>query len=94
MDNICSISQERQRLIVSVLVNTMQYQSTLKNSIYESKKWEPPPLFHLDTNPVLGRYLIHFVDKADVLVVTVELIWLLFLNIHSFNFALVQKNLC
>ena len=45
------------------------------------------PFFHLDTNPVLGHILILSVDKTHVLVVTVELIWLLFLNILSFNFA-------
>ena len=43
--------------------------------------------FHLHTKPVFGRVLVHSVDKIDVLVVTVELIWLLFLNILSFNFV-------
>ena len=43
-------------------------------------------IHHLDTNPVLGQVLIYSVDKTHVLVVTVELIWLLFLNILSFNF--------
>ena len=43
-------------------------------------------IHHLDTNPVLGHVLIYSVDKTHVLVVTVELIWLLFLNILSFNF--------
>ena len=43
--------------------------------------------FHLDINPVLGHVLIHSVDKTHALVVTVELIWLLFLNILSFNFV-------
>ena len=41
----------------------------------------------MDTNPALGHVLIHSVDKTLVLVVTVELIWLLLLNILSFNFA-------
>ena len=45
-------------------------------------------IFHSDTNPVLVHVLVHFVDKTYVLVVTVELIWLLFLNILSFNFVL------
>ena len=31
--------------------------------------------------------MIHSFDKTHVLVVTVELIWLLLLNILSFNFA-------
>ena len=47
----------------------------------------PPPFFHPDTNPVIGDVLVHSVDKTYVLVVTVELIWLLFLNIISFNFV-------
>ena len=46
-----------------------------------------PPFFHSDTNPVFGHVPFHSVDKTHVLVVTVELIWLLFLNILSFNFA-------
>ena len=37
--------------------------------------------------PILGHVLVHFVDKTHVLVVSVELIGLLFLNIFSFNFA-------
>ena len=37
--------------------------------------------------PILGHVLVHSVDKAHVLVVTVELIWLLFLNISFFNFV-------
>ena len=36
--------------------------------------------------PILGHILVHFVDKTHVLVVTVELIWLMFLNIFSFDF--------
>ena len=65
----------------------MQYPCTLKSNIYHSNKRGPPPFFRLDTNPVLGHVLINSVDKTQVLVVTVELIWLLFLNIISFNFA-------
>ena len=43
---------------------------------------------HLDTNPVICRALVHSVNKTHVLVVTVDLIWLLFLNIISFfNFV-------
>ena len=37
--------------------------------------------------PILGHVLVHSVDKTHVLVVTVELIRLLFLNIFSFNFV-------
>ena len=44
-------------------------------------------IFHLNTYPVLGHILIHSVDKTHVLVVTVQLIWLLLLNILSFNFV-------
>ena len=76
MDNISSKSQKRQRLI------TLQYTCTLK-----SNKREPLPLFHLDTNTVFGHILIHSVVKTRVPVVTVELIWLLLLNIMSFDFV-------
>ena len=65
----------------------IQYLHTLKNNIYHSNKRGPPPFFHSDTNPVLGHVLIHSVEKTHVLVVHVELIWLLFLIIPSFNFA-------
>ena len=37
--------------------------------------------------PILGHVLVHSVDKTHVLVVTVELVGLLFLNTFSFNFA-------
>ena len=81
MDIISSKSQKRQGLIAFILVNTMQYLCTLKSNIYHSSKREPPPFFHLDTSPVISHVLIHSVDKTHILVVTVELIWLLFLNI-------------
>ena len=83
IDHISSKSQKRQWLIAFILVNTMQYP---RISIYHSNRWGPPPFFHWDTNPVLGHVIIHS-DKTHVLVVTVELIWLLFLNILSFNFV-------
>ena len=51
------------------------------------KQTGPWPFFHLDTIPVLGHALIDSVDKTYFLVVTVQLIWLLFLNILSFNFV-------
>ena len=57
----------------------------LKNKIDHLSKRGPPPFFHLDTNHVLGNVLVHSVEKSDVLVVTVELIWLMFLHIHFFN---------
>ena len=77
----------RQRLIVFILANTIQYPRTLKSKIYHSNKRGPPLFFHLDINPVLGRVLIHSVDKTHVLVEKGWLIWLLFLNILSFNFV-------
>ena len=46
----------------------------------------PLPFFHLDANPALGHVLVHSVDKPHDLVVIVELIWLLSLNVLSFNF--------
>ena len=84
IDNISSKSQKRKRLIAFILVNTIQYPCTLKSNIYHSNKRGPPPIFHLDTNAVLGHVLIHSVDKTRVLVATVELIWL-FLNIFLSN---------
>ena len=43
----------------------------------------PIPFFHSDTNPVPGNALVHPFKKTTVLVVTVELIWLLFLNMPN-----------
>ena len=83
--------QKRQRLIAFLFVNTIQCPRTLKNNIYHSNKRGQPPFFHLDTNPILGYALVHSVDKTHVLVVTVDLIWLLFLNILSFNFAATSR---
>ena len=37
--------------------------------------------------PILGHTLVHSVDKIHVLVLTVELVWLLFLNTFFFNFV-------
>ena len=65
----------------------IQYLRTLKNSAYHSNKRAPSPLFHPHTNPAIGHAVIHSVDKTHVLVVTVELTWLFFLNILSFNFV-------
>ena len=86
-----SKNQKRQRLIAFIFVNTIQYPRTLKNNIYHSNKWGPPLFFHLDTNPVIGHALVHSVDKTHALAETVDLIWLLFLNIHSFNFIAASR---
>ena len=82
-----SKNQKRQRLITLIFVNTIQYLRTLKINIYHLNKQGPPTFFHPDTNPVIGHGLVHSVDKSHVLVVTVELIWLLLLNMLSFNFV-------
>ena len=77
----------RCRIMAFTLVNTIQYPHTLQNNNYRSNKRLPPPFFHSDTNPVFVHVLILFFDKTHVLVVTVESIWLLLLNILSFNFV-------
>ena len=67
----------------------------LKKLIDHSSKRRPPLFFHLDNNTAFAHVLVHSVDKTHVLVVTVELIWLLFFNIISFSkFQNIQKNLC
>ena len=86
-----SNNQKRQRFITFIFVNTIQYSRPMKNNIYRSSKWEPPLFLHLDTNPVIGHALVHSVDKTHVLDVTVDLIWLLFLNILSFNFVATPR---
>ena len=80
-----SKNQKRQRLIVFIFVNAIQYPRTLKSNICHSNKWGPLLFLHLGTNPVTDRALVNSVSKTHVLVVTVDLIWLLFLNILSFN---------
>ena len=55
------------------------------------KKRVPPSFFHLDISPVIGHTLVHTVGKTHVQVVTLELIWLIFLNILSFNFVPTQR---
>ena len=77
---------DKARLIASIFVNIIQYPCTRKNNIYFSNKRGTPPCFHPDTNPAIGHALVHSINKSHVLVVTVELIWFLFLNILSFNF--------
>ena len=62
-------------------------QELLNNNKCHSRKREPSPFFHSDTNLVLGGHvLVHSAGKTYVLSVTVELTWLLFLNTLSFNF--------
>ena len=56
-----------------------------------STKWGPPVFFYLDTSPVLSHGLVHYVGKTHVLAVTVEIFWLFFLNILSFNFVQTPK---
>ena len=53
----------------------------------------PPLFFHSDTSPALGNGLVYSADKTHILAVAVELIWLLFLNILSFNFFKHRTNL-
>ena len=86
-----SKNQKRQRFIAFIFVNRIQYPRTLKNNIYSSNKWGPPLFLHLGTSPVIGHTLVHSVDKTHVLVVTVDLIWLLFFNMLSFNFVATPK---
>ena len=86
-----SENSKRQRFIAFIFVNSMQYPHTLKNNTYHSNKQGPPLFLHLDTNPVIGHALVHSVEKTNVLDVTVDLIWLLFLNILSFNFVTTPR---
>ena len=58
-----------------------------EKNIFHSNKRGPPVFFHSDTNPVFGNVLVHSVSKAHLLDVTGDMIWLLFLNILSFNFV-------
>ena len=95
IDNISPKSQKKQTLIAFILVNTTQYPHTLKNNIYHVTpnatikhiKHVMLPFFHSYANPVFGHVLIHYLVKTHVLVVTLKLIWMLLLNILSFNFV-------
>ena len=69
----------------SLLIRCNTYIHPEKQHLYSNKRLS---FFHSDTNPVLGHVMVHSVDKTHVLVVTVKLIWLFFLNILSFNFVL------
>ena len=66
-------------MIAFIFVNTIQYPSTLNNNIYHSNKREPPPFFI--RIPILDHILVHSVGKTNALVVTVEVIYLFFLNV-------------
>ena len=84
------------RLINFIFVNVIQYPWILKNNIQHRNiehlsKRRPPPFFHSGTNLVLGNALVHPFEKNPVLVVTVKLIWFLFLNILFFNFLQTPK---
>ena len=82
--------QKTRKLIASIFVNTLQYPRTLKDIPYDLNEWGLPLSFRLDTSPVTGHALVH-VDKTHDLVVTVDLIWLLFLNILSSNFVVTPR---
>ena len=85
-----SKSLKRQRLITFIFIfNTIQYPRNLRNNIYHSKN-ETHHHFFIEI-PILGHILVHSVDKTNILVVTVELIWLMFFNIFSFNFVPTPK---
>ena len=70
-------------------VHTIQNPRTLQKNIYQLNKRVPSPFFFQ-----IPSYLwpIHSFDKTYVLLVTVELIWLLLLNILSFNFVPRRTN--
>ena len=69
----------------------IQHPRVLKNNIDYSSKQGTPPFFHTDNNLALGHVLVHSIDKTHVLVITMQSIWLLFLNILSFNFVLTPN---
>ena len=71
-----SLKSKRQRLIAFILVYTMQYPRTLNSNIHHSNRREPPPFVHSNIN-----------IWTHILVATVELISLSFLNILFFNFS-------
>ena len=80
MGNISSKSQNRQRLIAFILVNTIQHSRTLQSNISYSSKRVTQLFFHSDTNPVFGQVLIHSFECSGHnsgidLVVTLEYIF-------------------
>ena len=82
---------EAEKLIDFIFANVIQHLCILKNNIQywnikHISKRGPPPFFHSDTNLVPRNALVHPLKKIPVRLVTVELIYLLFLNILSVNF--------
>ena len=63
----------------------IQYPRTLKNNIYHFKEMGTTTISSSGYQPCNWPRLVHSVDKTHVLVVTVNLIWLLLLDILSFN---------
>ena len=86
-----SNNQKRQRFITFIFVNAIQYPHTMKNNICHLNKYGLPLFLDLDSNPVIGHALVQSVDKTHVLDVTVDLIWLLFFNILSFNIVATPR---
>ena len=73
---------EKGRFIAFIFLNTIQYPRTLKNNIH-CFIWIPVLQ--------LATAMVHSVGKTHVLDVTVDLIWLLFFNILSFNFVTAPR---
>ena len=73
---------EKGRFIAFIFLNTIQYPRTLKNNIH-CFIWIPVLQ--------LATAMVHSVGKTHVLDVTVDLIWLLFFNILSFNFVTTPR---
>ena len=69
-----------------IYLNSHTHRPWRTTSTIQTNKRGAPPCFHSHSSLVLGHVLIHSVDKTHVLVITVELIWLLFFNLLSFNF--------
>ena len=88
----CLWKARRDRFTAFNFVNTIQHPHTLKNSIYHLSKRGLPPFFNSGTNSVLGQVLAYSLKKIHLVVATVKLAWLLFLNIVSFNFELWTTN--
>ena len=83
----CKLRRGRDSSTSSLLMwyNTHAFWRTTSNIELLNKRGSPP-YFHSDNNLVFGNALVHPFEKNTVQDVTVELIWLLFLKILSFNF--------
>ena len=79
IDNISSKSQKKQRLI--------NFISPPQEQHLPFKETGTTTIFSFGYHHVFGHVVIHSFDKTHDLVVTVELIWLLLLNMLSFNFV-------